>query len=654
MITISISDRLIRALCDTLMHSLWQGLLLAAVAGLTVICTRKASSALRYNLLVSALILFSVGTLATFAHQFLTTAHAVAAHRIDQPADIVRMVTANPVTQPATAPATTPKPAFTDRITAYLNDHHNTIVLVWFLIICARSIQLGVGLYGTYRLKHVRVSAVKDRWPERIRQLAMALGIRQTISLLESGLAKAPMMIGHLKPVVLVPVGLLTALSPAEVEAILIHELAHIKRRDYLVNLLQNLTEIVFFFNPAVLWISTLIRTERENCCDDLALAHDNNKATYIRALVSCEEYQSPVPPYAMAFPGSRNTLLHRVRRLVSNRNHSLNLFEKTVLTICLIGAGLFVTAFSVKKAVPNHPVHAISSPVLHPTKTVPGNSRSTVATSVQRSVAVYVPTMSAPTDQNQKPEGVQLPATQPNQPTETVAQPTDTRAQPKHDTAVAPTIPDLGDTLVKYNIIPVKTGMTAKLNSSELLINGVKQPEAVHTLIYSKFLNINGQSVNIDYVYKDTRPDTYNAPYGQSNRASYNDQAQQPLDRRQQALDRERQALYREQEALNREQQALDRERQASDQNQNYSDQHRNYSDQQQKYMSDEAAIKLDLIKEGLVSDTNHIHFTINEKEFILNGVKQNPEVHQRYLDKYCPAKGAAGWGWSHGTNRP
>src|SRR5580698_1385023 len=99
MITISISDRLVRALCDTLMYSLWQGLLLAAVAGLTVICTRKASSALRYNLLVSALILFSVGTLATFAHQFLTTAHAVAAHRIDQPADIVRMVTANPVTQ---------------------------------------------------------------------------------------------------------------------------------------------------------------------------------------------------------------------------------------------------------------------------------------------------------------------------------------------------------------------------------------------------------------------------------------------------------------------------------------------------------------------------------------------------------------------------
>jgi len=374
MITISISDRLVRALCDTLMHSLWQGVLLAAFAGLTVICTRKASSALRYNLLVSALILFSVGALATFVVQYLKTGNALAAQPVDQPSYIVRMATTGPFTQPATTAA--PQPAFTDRVTGWLNDHHNTIVLVWFLIICARSLQLGLGLYGTYRLKRVRVSAVKDLWPERMRQLAAALGIRQTIALLESGLAKAPMMIGHLKPVILIPVGLLAALSPAEVEAILIHELAHIKRRDYLVNLLQNLTEIIFFFNPAVLWISTLIRTERENCCDDLVLARDNNKATYIRALVSCDEYQSSVAPYAMAFPGGRNTLLHRVRRLVSNRNHSLNLFEKTVLTICLVGAGLFVTAFSVKKVLPTHPVHTISSPVLHPTKKVPGNTR--------------------------------------------------------------------------------------------------------------------------------------------------------------------------------------------------------------------------------------------------------------------------------------
>ncbi|HXB35456.1 MAG TPA: M56 family metallopeptidase, partial [Puia sp.] len=533
MITISISDRLVRALFDTLMYSLWQGLLLAAIAGLIVISTRKASSALRYNLLVSALILFSVGALATFALQYLKTGNTVATHPIDQPASVFRNMTASPLTTAATTPAIAPQPAFTDRVSAYLNDHHNIIVLVWFLIICARGLQLGVGLYGTYRLKRVRVSAVTDRWTERMRQLAAALSIRQTIALLESGLAKAPMMIGHLKPVVLIPVGLLAALSPAEVEAILIHELAHIKRRDYLVNLLQNLTEIIFFFNPAVLWISTLIRTERENCCDDLALAHDNDKATSIRALVSCEEYQSSVAPYAMAFPGGRHTLLHRVRRLVSNRNHSLNLFEKTVLTICLVGAGIFFTAFSAKKVAPSHPVHAISSPIPHPQKTVPANTRPTIVTSVQRSV----PT-SLPTDQNQKPERIQAPA-----------------PQPKHDTTAPPTIPDLGDTLVKYNIIPVKINMTAKLNSSELLINGVKQPEPVRALVYSKFLNDNVHTVDIDYVYKNVQPDTYAAPYGQTNSESN-------YQREREALEREREALDRRQAALEREQSYLDHQK--------------------------------------------------------------------------------------------
>ncbi|HUB62677.1 MAG TPA: M56 family metallopeptidase, partial [Puia sp.] len=304
MTTISISDRLIGALCNTLLYSLWQGILLAVTAGLIIVCTRKAASALRYNLLVLALLLFAVSVAITFAVS-LTPPPDVA--HITQPSRKMNY-TVVAATSPALVTAA-PKPVFTDQVSAYLNNHHNIIVLVWFLIICARSLQLGIGLYGTYLLRRVRASAAKDHWPERIQQLAAALGLRKTIILLESGLAKTPLIIGHMKPVVLVPLGLLTALAPAEVEAILIHELAHIKRRDYLVNLLQNLLEVALFFNPAVLWVSSLIRTERENCCDDLALAHDNNRANYIRALVSCEEYQASVPPFAMAFPGSKNTL---------------------------------------------------------------------------------------------------------------------------------------------------------------------------------------------------------------------------------------------------------------------------------------------------------------------------------------------------------
>lgn len=342
-------DRLVGALCNTLIHSLWQGILLAAVAGLIVICTRKASSALRYNLLISALLLFAIAVSATFVWQYQKSGGVAAAQNFVQPiheGNIVIITNLDAHVAPA------PHIRFTDRVNNYLNDHHNTIVLIWFLIICARSMQLGVGLYGTYRLKTTRVFRLKGHWPEHMQQLADALGIKQTFTLLESGLAKVPMVIGHLKPVVLIPIGLLTALSAEEVEAILVHELAHIKRRDYLVNMLQSLMEIVLFFNPAVLWVSKLIKTERENCCDDLALAQNNNRINYIRALVSCEEYKSSVPAYAMAFPGGKLTLLDRVKRIAGNRNHSLNMFEKTVLAICLVALGLGVSAFTARESI--------------------------------------------------------------------------------------------------------------------------------------------------------------------------------------------------------------------------------------------------------------------------------------------------------------
>jgi bla regulator protein BlaR1 len=162
-------------------------------------------------------------------------------------------------------------------------------------------------------------------------------------------------------------VGLLSALSADEVEAIIVHELAHIKRRDYLVNLLQSLIEIVFFFNPAVLWISQLIKTERENCCDDLALEQSSNKISYIRALVSCEEYQQALPAYAMAFAGSKNSLLDRVKRLASNRNHSLNIYEKTALAVCLVVSGLCMSAFAERETI-KRTVHEVVKSFEHST----------------------------------------------------------------------------------------------------------------------------------------------------------------------------------------------------------------------------------------------------------------------------------------------
>ena len=138
-----------------------------------------------------------------------------------------------------------------------------------------------------------------------------------------------PLTLGYFKPVVLIPFGLLTSIPQDEIEVILLHELAHIRRKDYAVNIFQCIVEIFFFFNPAVIWLSSLIRTEWENCCDDLVVNQTGNKWNYIKALMSFGEIQSTLPKYAPALSGSNNHLLNCAKRLIHNHNKNIESLGK-------------------------------------------------------------------------------------------------------------------------------------------------------------------------------------------------------------------------------------------------------------------------------------------------------------------------------------
>ncbi|MES2107293.1 MAG: M56 family metallopeptidase, partial [Bacteroidota bacterium] len=337
-------DNLIQALCNTLIHSLWQGVILSVVTAVIIVSTRKSSPARRYNLLIAALVLFAAGTIVTFIislkHKpvYVTTS-------VKYNGGVIVNTPSVPVVVYETA---LPTATFKDKAINYFNSNSATIVLIWFLIVCARCLQLATGLQGVYYLRRRSLFTADELWRKRVQQLADELGIRRAVKIAESGLAKVPMVVGHLKPLILIPVGLLTAMSAEEIEAILVHELAHIRRSDYLVNLLQNLLEIIFFFNPAVLWLSSLIKTERENCCDDIAVSQSSNKVNYIKALVACQEYnRQPSSALAMALNGKNTPLKTRVTRIISNNNQSLNRMEKAFLAICLVTAGLCTAAFT-------------------------------------------------------------------------------------------------------------------------------------------------------------------------------------------------------------------------------------------------------------------------------------------------------------------
>ena len=400
-----ITGYIIKALCNTLVHSLWQGLLLAAVAGLIVICTRKSTPARRYNLLIAALVVFAC----TVTYTFIDQIQEVQVYRT-----MVFIKPHQPVDNTAYVRIKISTPAFHQfrmindyKVFSFLNDHSYTIVLVWFLIVFARCLQLITGLHSLYYMRRRNIFAVDEAWENRVKELAQQLGIRQMISIAESGIAKVPMVIGHLKPLILIPVGLMTALSTAEIEAILVHELAHIRRCDYLVNLLVSLMEIILFFNPAVLWIASLIKTERENCCDDIAVAQTSSKVNYIRALVSCQEYQLSAPAYAMAFSGRKNHLMGRVKRMVSNSNQSLNAMEKSLLAVCLVTAGLLTAAFSNADKI-NKLVDNTAKAITHVSKAIKQQVTSETVTQIPDSATVkpvtpILSTVKATTDTSQK-----------------------------------------------------------------------------------------------------------------------------------------------------------------------------------------------------------------------------------------------------------
>src|SRR5262249_17738290 len=145
--------------------------------------------------------------------------------------------------------------------------------------------------------------------------LAARLGLTRQVRVLIAGAADGPSVVGWLRPVVLLPSATLLGLTPEQLEAVLAHELAHVRRHDYLVNLAQSLVETVLFYHPAVWWVSSRIRHERELCCDDLAVRSCGDALCYARALTRLERLRIASPELAMGAAGG--PLLFRVRRLM-------------------------------------------------------------------------------------------------------------------------------------------------------------------------------------------------------------------------------------------------------------------------------------------------------------------------------------------------
>lgn len=193
-----------------------------------------------------------------------------------------------------------------------------TAVVVWLSGVALLSCRLFVGWWALRRLVRDHVFDVPPAWQARASGLATRIGLSYVVRFGQSARVDVPCVVGWLRPLVLIPTSVLGGLTPTQLDAILTHELAHIRRHDALMNLVQLAVEAVLYFHPAMWWLSRRVRIEREQCCDDLALAAVPNRIDYARALTELERLRENAWRHAVA--ASDGDLLSRIRRVIHPR----------------------------------------------------------------------------------------------------------------------------------------------------------------------------------------------------------------------------------------------------------------------------------------------------------------------------------------------
>jgi beta-lactamase regulating signal transducer with metallopeptidase domain len=231
-----------------------------------------------------------------------------------------------------------------DDAEAFISYNLFYIVSFWLIGIIVLSLRLSGGYYYLNKIKHNNIMKVDVKWYDLVANISEKLLITKNIELYESSRINFPSVIGYFKPVILVPVGFFTGTDYKHIELIMAHELAHVKRNDYLLNLVQSFIEIIYFFNPSVWLISRIIRNEREYSCDDLALSVNNNKEEMAKALIYLYEPNTENPQLALSFFGNKKTILGRIKRMLTTDLKQENFSHRAGKSLVLIVLLLIVS----------------------------------------------------------------------------------------------------------------------------------------------------------------------------------------------------------------------------------------------------------------------------------------------------------------------
>ncbi|PZF74242.1 M56 family metallopeptidase [Taibaiella soli] len=330
----------IHSLGWTIVHSLWQGALVAASLGIIFKLAPRLSSRIKYHLSVASFFfLFGwVITTGIIQWQRLNTSPVVVTEKTGQ--NVVKTyVISNASSETYTEHLLRP-------LMPTLEPTFSWLVALYFLGLLIMTVRLVRSITDTFRTKRFN-EVPDDKWYQTLEMLKQRMGIDSEVWLRISRSITVPIVMGFIKPLIILPVAVLNQLSEDQLEAILLHELAHIKRQDYLVNMLQNIIETVLFFNPFVWHISSQIRREREHCCDDLVISCTENPFTYATALAALEKQRVQAPDLALAASGKKQYLFQRIKRIMEMEKQPFSNSKAASLVLIICGLGLIALLFT-------------------------------------------------------------------------------------------------------------------------------------------------------------------------------------------------------------------------------------------------------------------------------------------------------------------
>lgn len=310
----------------TILHSLWQITLLWIVLVAVLRLCPKASSAVRYTFAISILILSVLATAVTAVYEW----------QLHATSDEI-FVLSNGTTQTMHTTYLTVSQTLLSRIVDVLNASVPLLTWLW----CIGLVVMGTRFSGSFfYLRTLRaqenIAAISPFWEEELKRISGALGLRCQVAIATSVRISSPLTLGSISPIILLPTGLLSGMSTTQIEAILVHELYHIKRRDYIINICQALVEVLLFYHPAIWHINNIIREERENCCDDQTIAFCGDAIAYARALTQIQDIHALTKPtLAMSATGPKEgNFTNRIKRLFNKYPNPAQARSKGIFAI--------------------------------------------------------------------------------------------------------------------------------------------------------------------------------------------------------------------------------------------------------------------------------------------------------------------------------